>query len=131
MNTDHLFCLKKEDIYYTNIEENELQQLTQSALQTASKAKIIKRDKRLNLIKSATDRLKLTEEQTRYIIDAQLREAGWQVDTRNIRYSKGSRPQKNVNMAIAEWPTMTDKKNYRSCRLCIIYWFKTCSSSRS
>ena len=94
MNTDHLFCLKKEDIYYTNIEENELQQLTQSALQTASKAKIIKRDKRLNLIKSATDRLKLTEEQTRYIIDAQLREAGWQVDTRNIRYSKGSRPQK-------------------------------------
>lgn len=101
---------KKEDIYYTNIEENELQQLTQSALQTASKAKIIKRDKRLNLIKSATDRLKLTEEQTRYIIDAQLREAGWQVDTRNIRYSKGSRPQKNVNMAIAEWPTMTDKK---------------------
>lgn len=110
MNTDHLFCLKKEDIYYTNIEENELQQLTQSALQTASKAKIIKRDKRLNLIKSATDRLKLTEEQTRYIIDAQLREAGWQVDTRNIRYSKGSRPQKNVNMAIAEWPTMTDKK---------------------
>ena len=101
---------KKEDIYYTNIEENELQQLTQSALQTASKAKVIKRDKRLNLIKSATDRLKLTEEQTRYIIDAQLREAGWQVDTRNIRYSKGSRPQKNVNMAIAEWPTMTDKK---------------------
>lgn len=30
---------------------------------------------------------------------------GWEADTVNIRYSKGTRPQKGRNLAIAEWPT--------------------------
>ena len=29
-------------------------------------------------------------------------------DTQNLRYSKGTRPTKNKNMAIAEWPAITD-----------------------
>ncbi len=47
----------------------------------------------------------LSEAETRYLIDEQLRRVGWLVDTNEIRYSKGARPQKGVNQAIAEWPT--------------------------
>ncbi len=47
----------------------------------------------------------LSEAQTRELIDEQLRRAGWAADTQNIRYSKGSRPEKNTYKAIAEWPT--------------------------
>lgn len=47
----------------------------------------------------------LSETQTRELIDEQLRRAGWDADTQNIRYSKGSRPEKNTYKAIAEWPT--------------------------
>ncbi|MCI5620675.1 MAG: type I restriction-modification system endonuclease [Lachnospiraceae bacterium] len=47
----------------------------------------------------------LSEAQTRELIDEQLRRAGWDADTENIRYSKGSRPEKNTYKAIAEWPT--------------------------
>lgn len=45
------------------------------------------------------------EEETRELIDAQLRAVGWEADTVNLRYSKGTRPQKGRNLAIAEWPT--------------------------
>ncbi|WP_436717210.1 hypothetical protein U8335_09460 [Roseiconus lacunae] len=39
------------------------------------------------------------------LIDIQLGEAGWTADSKNIRHGKDSRPQKNENIAIAEWPT--------------------------
>ena len=47
----------------------------------------------------------LSEKETRFLIDAQLRKVGWEVDTENLRYSKSTRPQKGKNIAIAEWPT--------------------------
>ena len=46
-----------------------------------------------------------SEAQTRRLIDDQLRKAGWEVDTKNLRYSKGTRPVKGRNMVISEWPT--------------------------
>lgn len=46
-----------------------------------------------------------TEAETRCLIDEQLRQVGWEADTINLRYSKGSRPAKGRNLAIAEWPT--------------------------
>lgn len=49
--------------------------------------------------------VKLSEAQTRELIDEQLRKVGWDVDTAKIRYSKGVRPVKGRNLAIAEWPT--------------------------
>lgn len=49
--------------------------------------------------------VKLSEAQTRELIDEQLRKVGWDADTTNIRYSKGTRPTKGKNLAIAEWPT--------------------------
>lgn len=60
--------------------------------------------RRANAYKKATN-LNLTESQTRELIDEQLRKVGWEADTENIRYSKGIRPTKGKNLAIAEWPT--------------------------
>ncbi|APF28442.1 hypothetical protein NPD7_949 [Clostridium sporogenes] len=63
---------------------------------------IADRRKRSN---SSADKINLSEKETRYLIDEQLRKVGWEVDTFNIRHSKGTRPQKGKNLAIAEWPT--------------------------
>ncbi len=49
--------------------------------------------------------VKLSEAQTRELIDEQLRKVGWDANTDEIRYSKGIRPAKGKNLAIAEWPT--------------------------
>ncbi|RJP80881.1 MAG: type I restriction-modification system endonuclease [Desulfobacteraceae bacterium] len=56
--------------------------------------------------------LKLTEEETRVIIDYQLRSTGWQADSWALRYSLGARPEKSVNKAIAEWPTASGPADY-------------------
>lgn len=53
----------------------------------------------------AAEAMELSEAETRIIIDDQLRKYGWEVDTINLRYSKGTRPQKGRNLAIAEFPT--------------------------
>jgi type I restriction enzyme R subunit len=55
--------------------------------------------------RAATDTLVLNEELTRILIDQHLMEAGWEADSQEITYSKGARPEKGHNRAIAEWPT--------------------------
>ncbi len=60
---------------------------------------------RANKSAEVTEAMEFTEAETRIIIDDQLRKYGWEVDTNNIRYSKGTRPQKGRNLAIAEFPT--------------------------
>ncbi|MFH1028720.1 MAG: type I restriction-modification system endonuclease, partial [Pseudomonadota bacterium] len=68
---------------------------------------------RLALIQSlAQPSLDLSEAETRIIIDQQLREAGWEVDSENLRFSKGARPQKGKFRAIAEWPTDSGPADY-------------------
>jgi type I restriction enzyme R subunit len=62
--------------------------------------------------RQATERLELDEAATRLLIDGQLRQAGWEADTEQLRYSKGARPQKNRNLAIAEWPTSSGPADY-------------------
>ena len=54
----------------------------------------------------------LDEAATRTLIDAQLREAGWEADSQVLRYAKGSRPIKSRNLAIAEWPTASGPADY-------------------
>lgn len=53
----------------------------------------------------AASLINLSEKETRYLIDEQLRQVGWEADTDNLRYAKGTRPQKGRNLAISEWPT--------------------------
>lgn len=60
---------------------------------------------RVQKAETTSENMELSEAETRYLIDEQLRKYGWEADTNNIRYSKGTRPQKSKNFAIAEWPT--------------------------
>jgi type I restriction enzyme R subunit len=53
----------------------------------------------------AAKKVVMSEAATRLIIDEQLMEAGWEVDTVRLTYAKGARPEPNRNLAIAEWPT--------------------------
>ena len=53
----------------------------------------------------AAKSIELDEAATRKLIDAQLREAGWEVDSKQLTYERGERPSKAKNLAIAEWPT--------------------------
>lgn len=61
---------------------------------------------------SAATTLKLSESDTRKIIDEQLVAAGWTVDSVQLTYTKGARPQRGQNIAIAEWPTETGPADY-------------------
>lgn len=60
----------------------------------------------------ASSHLDLDEAATRVIIDGQLRDRGWEADTKTIRYANGSRPIKGKNLAIAEWPTNDGPADY-------------------
>ena len=61
---------------------------------------------------AAVEKEVITEDDTREIIDRQLKAAGWIVDTKKIRHSAGKRPQKGKNIAIAEWPTTSGPADY-------------------
>lgn len=54
----------------------------------------------------------LSEEDTRRLIDQALRDAGWEADSEALKYSKGSRPEKGKNRAIAEWPAADGRADY-------------------
>lgn len=61
---------------------------------------------------SAAEAVQLDEADTRKLIDQQLRQAGWEADSEMLTFSKGARPEKNRNCAIAEWPTETGPADY-------------------
>lgn len=74
------------------------------AAAVSESGEISKEARRQQALKAASQRQK-TEAETRYIIDQQLQQVGWEADTENLRFSKGTRPVKGRNLAIAEWPT--------------------------
>ena len=61
---------------------------------------------------SVSSMMNWTEDQTRCLIDEQLRIAGWEADTHTLRYSKGTRPIKGRNLVISEWPTDSAFQNH-------------------
>lgn len=61
---------------------------------------------------TASQSVYLDEAQTRQLIDGQLRDAGWEVDTVHLRYGKGTRPERGRNLAIAEYPTTNGPADY-------------------
>lgn len=71
-----------------------------------------KQNARKKASKSFVTKMKLSEAETRQLIDEQLCTAGWQAGTQKLRYSKGTRPIKGRNMAIAEWPTASGPADY-------------------
>ena len=71
-------------------------------MQVVQEASIAERKKQAETVSEGLD---ISEDETRFFIDEQLRRVGWTVNTKELRYSKGARPQKGINQAIAEWPT--------------------------
>lgn len=61
---------------------------------------------------TAADAVQLDEADTRKLIDEQLTQVGWQVDSVALTYAKGARPEKGKNLAIAEWPTASGPADY-------------------
>jgi type I restriction enzyme R subunit len=59
---------------------------------------------------AASRSLNMDEAETRFLIDDQLRKAGWEADSVNLNFkSHNSCPQLGRNRAIAEWPTGCDE----------------------
>lgn len=86
-------------------EQKQEDQLVQEAKKAAAAAPVVAKEVRRKQADKAANKRVRTEAETRYLIDEQLRKVGWEADTENLRYSKGTRPAKGHNMAIAEWPT--------------------------
>jgi type I restriction enzyme R subunit len=86
-------------------QEEIIKELTKKIDNISSNYNVISLEDRRKRSKSSAEKINLSEKETRYLIDEQLRKVGWEADTLNIRYSKGTRPEKGRNLAIAEWPT--------------------------
>ena len=69
-------------------------------------------EQRRKKAESNANLMMLSEKEVRYLIDEQLRKAGWEADTISLRYNKGTRPVKGKNIAIAEWPTNSSLVKY-------------------
>ena len=92
-------------------EQAQEEALIDAAAKAAATSPVVEKETRKKLSsKAASQRIK-SEAETRYLIDEQLRKVGWDADTNEIRYSKGVRPAKGKNLAIAEWPTDSRKGN--------------------
>ncbi|NCC55441.1 MAG: DEAD/DEAH box helicase, partial [Erysipelotrichia bacterium] len=99
---------KLEKIDYSDLlkkQEDEIEKLSKGIVQIKTKESDKSQKERIIQSNQVSDSIELSESETRFIIDEQLRRVGWEADTYNIRYSKGVRPQKGRNLAIAEWPT--------------------------
>lgn len=86
-------------------EETRENKLIQKAEKVAEKTPAIDLKERKRQAWKSSDLRNMTEAETRFMIDEQLREVGWEADTENLRHAYGTRPEKGKNLAIAEWPT--------------------------
>lgn len=96
-------------------EEDAEQKLMKLAEEAASASPVVDRKERKKKAAYASNQRPKSEAETRYLIDEQLRKVGWEADTNALRYSKGTRPKKGHNMAIAEWPTDSTVGNNGRC----------------
>lgn len=87
------------------------QRLEQLQTQTVSQSnQLIKQT--VAKAQQAETQIDLDETETRRLIDAQLRAAGWSADSENLTYNKGTRPEKGRNLAIGEYPTQNGRADY-------------------
>lgn len=101
---------QKQDIADTDDAQEE--SLVKEAEEKAAASSSITKEKRRQQAAKAASQRQKTEAETRYIIDQQLRQVGWEADTENLRFSDGTRPAKGRNLAIAEWPTDSTVGNH-------------------
>ena len=103
------FVMPSEAVDFVDTDkENERlkeEQLIEAATEAAAAAPAVDKEARKKQAGKAASQRTRSEAETRYLIDEQLRKVGWEADTEKLRYSKGMRPEKGRNLAIAEWPT--------------------------
>lgn len=92
--------------------EAKLKSLQQQIAQLDNKGIAAHKQQVSSNTRAATQHIVLDEALTRILIDQQLNEAGWLTDTQEQTYKKGARPEKGVNKAIAEWPTVDGRADY-------------------
>lgn len=93
------------------VQQNEKLQAELAALQATTQALPAReRAEVLQQSAAASEEIELDEAATRKLIDRQLRDAGWEVDSETLSFEKGIRPSRGKNLAIAEWPTNTNGK---------------------
>lgn len=86
-------------------EQAKEEKLMEEASRAAEEAPFVAKDERKKQAGRAAGFRIRSEAETRYLIDEQLRKVGWEANTTALRYSRGTRPVKGRNIAIAEWPT--------------------------
>ena len=86
-------------------QEKKIAELTQKLEEVKTAASGTTQKERAKRAESVSAMMEWNEAQTRCLIDEQLRKAGWEADTNNLRYNKGTRPVKGRNIVISEWPT--------------------------
>ena len=101
---------QEQDIADTDDAQEE--SLVKEAEEKAAASGSVTKEKRRQQAARAASQRQKTEAETRYIIDQQLRQVGWEADTENLRFSNGTRPTKGRNLAIAEWPTDSTVGNH-------------------
>lgn len=79
--------------------------LADRAVSRAARADAVPEEIRRKRAAVAAGKRHVSEVETRYLIDEQLRKVGWEADSETLRHSLGTRPQSGRNLAIAEWPT--------------------------
>ena len=106
---EELASEQEAELAKAKIEFNaKLKQLQQSRHDSSDLAKTTQYVKKQ--ASKAAAKIQLNEDLTRILIDTQLMEAGWEVDSETITHANGERPGKGKNRAIAEWPTTGKQK---------------------
>jgi type I restriction enzyme, R subunit len=88
--------------------DRQLREFVEQAQRQASTAK----QSFVSAANEAAGVIDLDEQATRALIDQQLRDRGWEANSAELRFSKGVRPVKGRNLAIAEWPTQSGPADY-------------------
>ena len=98
----------QEEFSFDKVAEEKLEiKLKSEAESVARNSEKIKREERVKRVNVVSNNRRKSEAEVRFIIDKQLRQVGWEVDSENLKYSKGISPSKGRNIAISEWPTIS------------------------
>ena len=125
-------AVKEEDKTKKNVvlnkaqEDEKEEELTKAAIACAERAEQVDKRARLKQANKMASQRQKSEAETRYMIDEQLRQVGWEANTQEIRYSKGARPAKGRNMAIWLNREQIHRQQKRLRRLCVVCGDKTC-----
>jgi type I restriction enzyme R subunit len=81
------------------VAKNQLAQQLAGLQAAAAASPIAEQQQVLQFAQAAAEAISLDEADTRALIDQQLRDSGWEADTKEVRYASGTRPVKGRNLA--------------------------------